>query len=161
VSMSSPVSASPSFPLMLWRHRTDLARSLAGSAGVALDDFATGFSSFAHLRQLPLTELKIDRLFVAELLADDEAGTIVGTEVLLARHSVCGGRGGRRGPGHARASGDDDYNAAQGWFYGRPVPEHQLWSRLSGVGAAQWRPAPTSGSNSTASTFSGGKGREK
>lgn len=37
--------------------------------GISLDDFGTGFGSLVQLRSLPFTELKIDRLFVSDLLA--------------------------------------------------------------------------------------------
>lgn len=57
---------------------------------VSMDDFGTGYSSLAHLRVMPLDELKIDRSFVAALQEVDRdpersAEHIVEAVVTLAR----------------------------------------------------------------------------
>ncbi len=52
---------------------------------VALDDFGTGYSSLFLLRELPIDKLKIDRSFVATLIADRENATIVGALVGLGK----------------------------------------------------------------------------
>ena len=44
---------------------------------LAIDDFGTGHSSLAHLRQLPVTQIKIDKSFVSEMRANDSDPVIV------------------------------------------------------------------------------------
>jgi EAL domain-containing protein (putative c-di-GMP-specific phosphodiesterase class I) len=52
--------------------------------GVALDDFGTGYSSLSLLRSLPISELKIDAVFVANVETSSEDAAIVGNVIQLA-----------------------------------------------------------------------------
>ena len=52
--------------------------------GVAVDDYGTGYSSLAYLRQLPLHELKIDRSFVRDVTVEPGDLSIVRSTITLA-----------------------------------------------------------------------------
>ncbi len=61
-----------------------LTRFRIKGIGLAIDDFGTGYSSLMQLRQLPFTEVKIDRLFVKDLPKAHDSCVIVKAIVDLA-----------------------------------------------------------------------------
>lgn len=65
-------------------HRV-LTRIREFGAGVSIDDFGTGYSSLAYLKGIPADELKIDRSFVMNMLADPGDYKIVEHATSLAK----------------------------------------------------------------------------
>ena len=61
-----------------------LTRFRIKGIGLAIDDFGTGYSSLMQLRQLPFTEVKIDRLFVRDLPRAHDSCVIVKAIIDLA-----------------------------------------------------------------------------
>ena len=61
-----------------------LTRFRIKGMGLAIDDFGTGYSSLMQLRQLPFTEVKIDRVFIADLPRAHDSRLIVRTIAELA-----------------------------------------------------------------------------
>ncbi|MFM2066875.1 MAG: hypothetical protein RLZZ584_1784 [Pseudomonadota bacterium] len=110
-------------------HLTQLLRRL-DQLGVqlSLDDFGTGFSSLAHLRQLPLDELKIDRSFVAGMTdrRDDReiVDAILGLARALGLRVVAEGVETQAQLDHLHASGHAIL--AQGFLYTPALPPEQL-----------------------------------
>jgi diguanylate cyclase (GGDEF)-like protein len=65
------------------RAQVQLQRLRDHGVRVSLDDFGQGYTSLAQLGSLPLTELKIDRSFVAGMLTNANDRTIVSTVIDL------------------------------------------------------------------------------
>jgi EAL domain-containing protein (putative c-di-GMP-specific phosphodiesterase class I) len=61
-----------------------LTRFRIKGIGLAIDDFGTGYSSLMQLRQLPFTEVKIDRFFVSDAVTSQESRLIIKAIVDLA-----------------------------------------------------------------------------
>lgn len=61
-----------------------LTRFRIKGIGLAIDDFGTGYSSLMQLRQLPFTEVKIDRAFVSDVTRSRDCRLIVQAIVELA-----------------------------------------------------------------------------
>jgi diguanylate cyclase (GGDEF)-like protein/PAS domain S-box-containing protein len=100
-----------------------------GELGISLslDDFGTGSSSLAYLRELPVQELKIDKSFILGMDEDEEAAMIVRTIVELA-HNL-----GLRAVGEGietdeayRLLAESGCDYGQGFLMGRPMPAAEL-----------------------------------
>lgn len=112
--------------------RPDLAVALMDElqregACISIDDFGTGFSSMAYLRDLPLDYLKVDRTFVHDVDRDERNASICQALISLG-HGL--GLGiiaeGVETPAQLewlRAHGCDQ---AQGYHLGRPAPLGEL-----------------------------------
>ncbi|WP_455360875.1 putative bifunctional diguanylate cyclase/phosphodiesterase [Streptomyces sp. SYSU K21746] len=120
------------------------ADTMAGLTGhgvkMSLDDFGTGYSSLVHLRRLPVSELKIDRSFVARLAVDTEDAEIVRCTVDLA-HSlgllvVAEGVEDDETWERLRDLGCD---AVQGWLVAAAMPPEEATAWLLARGEHGWR----------------------
>ncbi len=97
-----------------------------------VDDFGTGFSSFSHLRDLPIAGVKLDRSFTADVadgsgrparLARGLAGLAEGLGLETVAEGV-------ETPEQAAVLARQGWRFGQGWYFGRPMP----FSRLAAVG---------------------------
>jgi diguanylate cyclase (GGDEF)-like protein len=120
------------------------ADTMAGLTGhgvkMSLDDFGTGYSSLVHLRRLPVSELKIDRSFVARLAVDAEDAEIVRCTLDLA-HSlgllvVAEGVEDDETWERLRDLGCD---AVQGWLVAAAMPPAETTAWLLARGEHGWR----------------------
>lgn len=103
-------------------------RELGGR--IALDDFGSGFSSFRYLKTLPLDYIKIDGVFVSDMLSNpgDQAMVEAITQVahtlgiqVIAEHAT-----NQETINRLREIGVEK---AQGYGIGRPIPMSAAWRK--------------------------------
>jgi diguanylate cyclase (GGDEF)-like protein len=109
-----------------------LSRLRDAGVGVSIDDYGTGYSSLAYLAALPVTELKLDRVFVNAMTGSSRAALIV-TSTLQLAHAldlvlVAEGAEDQATVDALTALGCD---FVQGYHLSRPLPPEQLriWLR--------------------------------
>ncbi len=94
---------------------------------LSMDDFGTGYSSLSYLRRLPVTELKLDRSFVADLEADEAAralsSAILGIGSSLSLTVVAEGI---ETPAQNRFLREQGYPVAQGYLFAKPMAPDQM-----------------------------------
>lgn len=98
---------------------------------ISLDDFGTGHSSLGYLRHLPVDEIKIDRVFVQDVVSDPFAAslcrTIIGMSRELGMSVVAEGVETEAQARFLVASGCD---LLQGYLFSKPLPENGFRSLL-------------------------------
>jgi len=102
---------------------------------LAIDDFGSGYSSFARLKQFPFNEIKLDRSFVQNCASDTMNASICQSIVDLARAAgaTCVAEG---------IENKDDWDAlirlgcnfGQGFLFGRPMSVGKLIERTARQG---------------------------
>ena len=106
----------------------------SGDLGVriAIDDFGTGYSSLGYLKHLPAHEIKIDRSFVADMVAEERDHAIVRSTIDLGHNlGLAAVAEGVEDQATLDLLGGLGCDLAQGFFLSRPLPAESVaaWCR--------------------------------
>jgi diguanylate cyclase (GGDEF)-like protein/PAS domain S-box-containing protein len=109
---------------------TTLAKLKELGIKISIDDFGTGYSSLNYLKRFPIDTLKIDRSFVNDIATDQDDAAIVKAVISLAHilnlTVVAEGVETEEQRCFLLKNGCD---AAQGYWFGKPVP-HKEFARI-------------------------------
>jgi diguanylate cyclase (GGDEF)-like protein len=111
--------------------RDSLTRLRSAGINAALDDFGVGYSSLAHLRDLPMHRLKIDRSFTVDCMRDARTLTIVKSVIEMAHNLgltvTAEGIETAEQQAWMHHLGCD---SAQGYYFARPMPADEFLQRF-------------------------------
>ena len=112
--------------------QSQLDELIAYGIKIALDDFGTGYSSLAMLQDLPVQYVKLDREFICNLDEQDESYLIVEAVIrlceILSLEVIAEGIENERQYLALKKMGCHYF---QGYYFKRPMPEHELVQVLS------------------------------
>jgi EAL domain-containing protein (putative c-di-GMP-specific phosphodiesterase class I) len=112
-----------------------LTRFRIKGIGLAIDDFGVGYSTLMQLRQLPFTELKIDRFFIEDAPTSKDSELIVKSIIDLAHGlSLTVTAEGVETAEQMILLRDLGCDVAQGYFVARPLEPEKLKDWI-----AEWR----------------------
>ncbi len=100
-----------------------LERLKALGVRISMDDFGTGYSSLSYFRMFPFDKVKIDRSFVADMIANPQARAIIRSVIGLGRGlGVPVVAEGVETPEQLEALRDEGCDQVQGYLIARPSP---------------------------------------
>lgn len=121
---------------------TAMNRLRALGVELSIDDFGTGYSNLSYLHRLPVSQLKIDRSFVAHMQASAENGEIVRTIIALAKslgmRTVAEGVEESDQRAQLRSLGCE---YAQGYLFSKPMDAGEAGMYISAKRLAERSPA--------------------
>ncbi len=105
--------------------------------GIALDDFGSGYSSLAQIRDLPLDKVKIDKSFTDQICTDAKIRNIVEAIILLCQkiEITCVVEG-IEDLEQLGLLSDMGCEFGQGYLFSRPIPAYKTSRRVLLVNAA-------------------------
>lgn len=111
---------------------TTLRDLRAMGVGLSVDDFGTGYSSLSRLEAFPINEFKIDKSFVSQVDQNRSKHVIVDAMIRLGKELqvsvIAEGSESKEEVSVLRRLGCP---YAQGYFFGRPMPEARFMSFLA------------------------------
>lgn len=109
-----------------------LMRLRLKGVGLSIDDFGTGYATLDYLKQIPFTELKIDRIFVNGAPNDRTSRTILESSIFLAhRLGMKTVAEGVETPAEWKLVVELGGDAIQGYSLARPMPLDKFLPWLS------------------------------
>ncbi len=93
----------------------------------SLDDFGTGYSSLVHLKQFPISVLKIDKGFVSSIENDDKNKRLLIAIIAFAKGlEMCVVAEGVETKEQAEICTQYSCDRLQGYYFARPIPADQF-----------------------------------
>jgi diguanylate cyclase (GGDEF)-like protein/PAS domain S-box-containing protein len=94
---------------------------------LAIDDFGTGYSSLSYIKRFPIDRLKVDRMFIREIVTSSEDAAITKAVISMANNMelrvIAEGVETKEQLNYLT---EEHCHEIQGYYLSRPVPAHEI-----------------------------------